>query len=488
MNCLYCGKEVWLPSRIRRDPDFCTPDHREKYNNRVDLAMRRIEESSPLGVYKPAPTPVMETPPSRTPSRETGSAPYGNAGTQSPALIPVYSNPNSPAPESSDPPVVTAAIPSASAERHLDTQPSPVAPQPSLSEDLLQLNVPRMVVRPVFERLKEEDQTTHHHDLKPPAFTQIFSMPDAAAITRRKVGRHAIKAIAASVTVAMALWVGGSAAKFGKDLLSQSASEIPAPSPKGSDPAGALEVASTLAPTGRPEPSALRHPVDWVMSAAARRATTQLAESFGGGMAAWSITSNGWAPGWSRSPDGYVHPGQLALFQPSLDYADYRMDFFGEIEKNSMSWVIRGKDTQNYYAMKMNILRPGLRPVLSMVHYPVVHGKQGHKVELPLSVMIHNGMPYHVSVEVRGDHYTAAIEGEEVDSWSDDTLLAGGVGFFSETGDRARIYWMKVSQNDDWLGRLCGHIASGGEAHNKAWLERLAPPLPPVPAMAALWR
>ena len=423
LRCLYCGKEVWLPSRIRQDPDFCSPDHREKYNNRVDLAMQRIKESSAMPVSEPMAAPAMEIPAPQTRSHVTHSG--------------------------------------------------PVAPQSKRSGRLLPFNMPRMAVRPIFERLEEKNQNAQQRDSKAPAFAEIFSLPEAAAITRRNARRYGISAAAAAVIGAMALWFGGNAGEFGRDLAHRGDGEIAGSS-----------LASTLAPTPAPEPSAFRHPLDWVRRAAIKRSITQLGDSFEGGMVAWGNGSKGWVPGWSRSPDGYVRPGQLALFQPTLGYADYRLDFFGQVEKSSMSWVVRGKDTQNYYAMKVNILKAGLRPVLSMVHYPVVQGRQGHKVELPLSVMIHNGMPYHVSVEVKGSHYTASIEGEEVDSWSDDTLLAGGVGFFSDTGERARIYWIKVSQNDDWLGRLCGQIVPSGKA--TAGLERPAPAIPLASAMLGL--
>ena len=90
-----------------------------------------------------------------------------------------------------------------------------------------------------------------------------------------------------------------------------------------------------------------------------------------------------------------------------------------------------------------------------MVHYAVVGGKAGRSVEVPLSVMIHNDTPYHVAVQVRGHQYTASMEGQEVDSWTDDVLPSGGVGFFSQAGEKARLYWMKVYKNDDWLGRVC---------------------------------
>ncbi|HLK47336.1 MAG TPA: hypothetical protein VKT49_04325 [Bryobacteraceae bacterium] len=48
MRCVLCGREFWLPARMRRDPDFCSPAHREKYNHGIDLALRRIQEPPAL--------------------------------------------------------------------------------------------------------------------------------------------------------------------------------------------------------------------------------------------------------------------------------------------------------------------------------------------------------------------------------------------------------------------------------------------------------
>lgn len=487
MRCLYCGKEYWLPSRIKRDPDFCSPAHREKYNHRVDLAMRRIQESSAPPVPEPIPVPLVEIPAAPTLARETRSAPYRHTGATSPSPLPVNSVPSSSVLESSEPaPAATVAIPSSTAEqadraaRDLHRPLDPLEPRPDPFRNSPLLNIPRLAARPIFDRLEEEDESTQKRDEKEPAFLGIFSMPETSAISHRKAGRLAVIAIAASVAVALVLWFGANAGKFGRNLLNQGAAEMAASSHLGSDAAGTPETSSTAAPGAQPGPRAFQHPLEWVRSAAVKRATTHLAESFDNGMAAWGVKSNDWAPGWSRSPDGYVRPGQLALFQPTLNYADYRMEFFGQIENKSLSWVVRGRDTQNYYAMKVRIVKPGLRPLLSMVHYPVVEGKQGHTVELPLSIMVHNDIPYHVSVEVKGSHYTASIEGEEVASWSDDTLLTGGVGFFSEGGARARIYWMKLSKNDDWFGRFCGQIAGSGEPRDTARLDCPAMPVPPL--------
>lgn len=440
MRCLYCGKEYWLPSQVRRDPDFCTPDHRREYNNRVELGMRRILESSTPALPKRVPEPAVQIPARRAPAGETRSVPYPRITPSAPSHLPVN--------------LVSGPV----------SEPSEAAPLATNAEEADRFDTPVNNTPPAPAQATPETPEVNHqraqkHDDQEPVFRGMIGMLETAATDRYRARRFATMAIAASVAVVMVVWIGAHVVQFGRSLLNRGASMM-ASSHTPLIPRGRPEAAATVT-SGRPEePNALHHVLDWAQSAATQRATTHLAENFETGMAAWGRTSNAWSPGWSRSRDGYVRPGQLALFQPTLGYTDYRVDFFGQIESKSLSWVVRGKDARNYYAMELKLKRAGLRPVLSMVHYPVIDGIRGHAVEMPLSVMVPNDAPYHVSVEVKGSHYTASFEGEEIDSWSDDTLLAGGVGFFSEPGARARIYWMNVSRNDDWFGWLCGQIAA----------------------------
>jgi hypothetical protein len=198
----------------------------------------------------------------------------------------------------------------------------------------------------------------------------------------------------------------------------------------------------------------------YIRQAIASRAVSQVTESFHAGMAAWGEGKGRGPAGWTSSPDGYVVPGPLALFRPSLDYRDYRMEFFGQIERKGMSWAVRARDPKNYYAMKVAVVEPGLRPVIAIEHYPVVEGRKGRRVRVPLpEVMFHNHTPYRVEVAVQGNRITTSIEGQAVDSWTDDTLPKGGVGFFAEAGERAGIYWLKVYRNEDFLGRICAYIS-----------------------------
>ncbi len=310
--------------------------------------------------------------------------------------------------------------------------------------------------------------------LKPEArvkgqIAEILSHPEAIALRarNRKLGRYG--KIAACLMVAGSLWLGARVVNFGRPSIQApaiAAVDVTARGPAAAAPA-------------RSQGGALAT----VRRVLASRAATEAADNFRGGMEAWGAEPKSWAKGWSRHPDGYVHPGDLALFHPSLTYKDYRMEFYGQIEQKSMDWVVRASDKENYYAMKFKVVAPGIRPVIAMVHYPVVGGKAGHRVETPLNVMIHNNRPYHVTVDVKGSRYTASIEGEPVESWTDNTLLAGGVGFFSEAGERARVYWMRVSKNQDWIGRVCAFISGTPDDGPKTIAEFWPPAFPTdVPA------
>jgi len=211
------------------------------------------------------------------------------------------------------------------------------------------------------------------------------------------------------------------------------------------------------------------------------RAKVELNDTFEKGMEAWGHTAS-WAPGWSHHSEGYVQTGQMAFYQPSMKFTDYRMEFFGQIESKSIGWVVRAHDPKNYYAMKFTVIQSGLRPIIAMVHYPVTDGHPGKPVETPLmDVMVHNNTPYHVAVTVAGNRIITSIEGQEVDRWIEDQIPSGGVGFYSDAGERARLYWMKVSKNEDFLGKVCAYLS--GSADSSRVFASLLPPttlLPPT--------
>ena len=317
---------------------------------------------------------------------------------------------------------------------------------------------PRFAVRPLFERL-EEELAAQKPARKEPAFAEVFAMPEAKKHSANRLG-FARKAIAAGLVIG-GMWLGTSMVRLARQPVVArqtdfGAAASPVAGPSLSAAAGQVSTA--------PAQSEAKGPMAWVRKSIVNRATYQAGDNFKDGMQAWGAASQTYAPGWQKNRDGYVHMGELALFNPSLKLADYRFEFFGQVEKLGMGWVVRAKDPQNYYAVKVKVLEAGLRPIIAVVHYPVLGGKAGRQVETPLNVMVHNNEPFQVAVNVKGNRFSASIEGEEVDSWSDDRLPSGGVGFFADAGESARLYWMKVTTNDDWLGHVCTMLAGDSSA------------------------
>jgi hypothetical protein len=187
------------------------------------------------------------------------------------------------------------------------------------------------------------------------------------------------------------------------------------------------------------------------------RAAVELSEDFQDGMPDWEGPGE-WSRSWRIEKAGYVVPGRQAIYQPSMKMESYRMDFLVQIERQGVGWVYRATDEGNYYAAKLTVARPGPLPLLQLVRYPVIDGKAGPRVEIPIRVLLHNDTPYRVELLANGGDYSTSIEGQLVDFWHDERLKVGGVGFFAENGDMARIYWMNLSQKDDFVGRVCAYF------------------------------
>jgi hypothetical protein len=330
---------------------------------------------------------------------------------------------------------------------------------------------PRFALRPVWEKADLSAQKP-----LPPksSMADVFAMPEAKP-KRSKLLAYAGK-IAAGIIVVMATWYGASSIKMDRSLQVRAGGSSTSGLPSASvlDPAGSrTSVASAPKPESKGAIASVRQSIS-------RRAAVQISDNLREGMEAWGATAKSYPAGWSRNANGYVHPGALALFSPTKSFTDYRMEFFGQIDTKSIGWTVRSKDEKNYHAMKFTVIEQGLRPVIAMVHYNVVDGKAGRKLQTPLSIMVHNNRPIQVAVNVKGNHYITSVDGEEVDSYSDDTLASGGIGFFSEAGEKARLYWVKVSKNDDWLGHVCAFLSGVDAAPVGA--ELWAPELPGSPA------
>ena len=151
------------------------------------------------------------------------------------------------------------------------------------------------------------------------------------------------------------------------------------------------------------------------------------------------IGEGGWVEGWGGDPAN-AHVGrEITLYRPSLKLSDYRIEFQGKIETKSLGWVFRAADPENYYAMKLATVSSGLTSKVALFKYLVTNGKQTQVGRVPIDLTVRPDTSFSVRVDVRGPQFTTYIQGQQVDTWTDDQLKTGGVGLLNEREERGQV-------------------------------------------------
>jgi len=187
------------------------------------------------------------------------------------------------------------------------------------------------------------------------------------------------------------------------------------------------------------------------------RAAVALDEDFRSGLDDW--TSRGGTTEWVFDATGFVRPGPLALYRPSVDLTDYQLQFLGMIDKKALSWVVRAADFDDYYVVKLVVLKPGPVPTIGVTRYAVIHGQAQDRADTTAFINAREDMLYRVRMDIHGDVFALTVQGQMVDSWSEPRLRKGGVGFFTARGEASRLRWVQVTHQYDMLGRLCAYLA-----------------------------
>ena len=166
---------------------------------------------------------------------------------------------------------------------------------------------------------------------------------------------------------------------------------------------------------------------------------------------AWTSPA-GKNPDWFRQ-GGAIRPGQLLLWKPTLNLRNYEFTFQGEIERKALAWVFRATDGGNYYAVKIRTeeARAGGAAIERWV---VARGEKSQPLRLPLPVRLRPRTPFQVSVRVRADHFVTLVDNQVVDSWRDGRHARGGVGFFADPGEEARLDWVRITDTSSLWERV----------------------------------
>jgi hypothetical protein len=185
-------------------------------------------------------------------------------------------------------------------------------------------------------------------------------------------------------------------------------------------------------------------------------ATVKLQDDFKSGLQSWKSTGSA-GHDWSFK-DGFVRPAKLRIWSDSLRLKDYQVEFVGEIQQKGLSWAYRAKDGRNYYANKIVITKPGPLPAANLVRYAMLNGEEKGRHATPLNMTLRTDTLYRVHMSVKGSDFTTTVNGQMVDTWSDDRLKSGGVGFFADEGELASLRYVQVTDKDTVLGRLLSYI------------------------------
>jgi hypothetical protein len=194
------------------------------------------------------------------------------------------------------------------------------------------------------------------------------------------------------------------------------------------------------------------------------RAAVALDEDFRQGLDQW-ISRGDATTQWSFDATGFVRPGPLALYRPSMGLTDYQMQFLGMIDKKALSWVVRAADFNNYYVVKLVVLKPGPLTTVGITRYAVINGKAENRADTVVPLNAQPDTLYRVSLDVHGDTFSLMIQGAMVDTWTEPQLRHGGIGFFSARGEEGRVRWVQVTHQYDMLGRLCAYLAPYGSSN-----------------------
>jgi hypothetical protein len=153
--------------------------------------------------------------------------------------------------------------------------------------------------------------------------------------------------------------------------------------------------------------------------------------------------------GWTRQPVTRVDPGfnrtrELIVYRPSLKATDCRFEFNWRVDGPGVGWVFRAKDTANYYAMRIKVLRPGPSPTISVEHFTVYRGTEGAHAEKVLVVSM-SGPVLRIRTDLVGPSFALYIGGNAAEYWTDTRLTSGGLGFFEEWRQGADVEAVRMS-------------------------------------------
>ena len=153
----------------------------------------------------------------------------------------------------------------------------------------------------------------------------------------------------------------------------------------------------------------------------------------------------GWNVEYASDNVGLAVDRKFQLYKESLVKSNYKLEFAGQIESNSLGWVFRHQDSKNYYGMKLQVQPSGSRVPVKLIKWMVVNGQARNHTSVTLPFPVTAATHWKVKFEARQSRFTTTIQGQVVDVWEDTSIAKGGVGFVMDKGERAKIEAAEVA-------------------------------------------
>ena len=100
------------------------------------------------------------------------------------------------------------------------------------------------------------------------------------------------------------------------------------------------------------------------------------------------------------------------------------------------------------------MVKAGPLPVVRIVRWAVIDGHETNRNEIPLPLNVTADTQYRIAVDVNDRSFTLMVQDKVVDFWSEERLKSGGAGFFGDKGERASIHSVRMTHQDDAIGKL----------------------------------
>jgi hypothetical protein len=153
------------------------------------------------------------------------------------------------------------------------------------------------------------------------------------------------------------------------------------------------------------------------------------------GAGAASVTAG--PKGWSQrsiSPPGRL----MSVYEPSRGETDYRMEFAWVPDANGVGWIFRARDANDYYAVRLRLIKPGAGPAIAAEHFNVWRGEESVHSRKVIPLLNNSGL-VQVRMDAVGPSFTLSLQDSPVDTWTDARLDSGPLGFYDENGQRPAV-------------------------------------------------